>query len=782
MAGSLELKKNESDSEDSQENEETRNSVEVQETTGDQENTEAQETCTMEGMMRPPSTLSFDGNLKENWTKWRRNFEYYLKATDLETKSDQRKIAVLLHVAGEEAMEKFDTFGLEDDKKKKLDEVYKAFEDFCKPKVNESVERHLFFSRVQNSGENFSTFLTDLKKLSASCEFADLRDSLIKDRIISGISDSRLKNRLLREENLTLQKCVDICKAAELAEIQISTMKSEENKKIEEISAKNKDYKNKNKEKNFKGRPLQKSKTGSSERGTQPSRDSRKRAQATRDDVTRGRQGQLQASDCTRCGRQHMPRQCPAYGKTCNCCHGFNHFANVCRKREINSVDKNNLNSLVIDTVTNNSNDLKEKREKIHVFEWLENVMVNKKYNIKVKLDSGAHCNVMSSHEFDAIKDKVRLDKPNTILSGYGGSNIKVIGTCELNCKFQNRNESSLGFLIVEGNKNKFPTVIGLPTLLKLNLVKKIEAIVELDENLILKEYKDIFEGIGIIKDFEYDIKLKDGAIGNISTCRKVPIALMNLLKSELEKMEQLAIIERVNEPSDWVNPLVITRKKDGNIRICLDPTELNKSIRRQHHSIPTFDELCAQMPNAKVFSTLDADRGFWQVKLTEKSSEYVTFITPFGRFKFKVMPFGISPATEVFQSCFDSIFGDIEGVIILIDDILVWGSNIQEHDARLKKVLDRARERNVTFNVNKCKFKKNEVKYIGHIFSDKGISVDPEKTKAIVEMSDPKNKEELSTFLGMLAYVGRFVPNLSSANSTLRNLTKKCGMGLGCK
>ena len=118
--------------------------------------------------------------------------------------------------------------------------------------------------------------------------------------------------------------------------------------------------------------------------------------------------------------------------------------------------------------------------------------------------------------------------------------------------------------------------------------------------------------------------------------------------------MERKGVIEKVNEPTEWVNPLVITKKKNEQIRICLDPTNLNKCIKRQHYVIPSFEEISAQMPNAKVFSTLDADSGFWQIKLSKKSSKYVTFITPYGRFKFNVMPFGISPATEVFQACFD--------------------------------------------------------------------------------------------------------------------------------
>ena len=126
--------------------------------------------------------------------------------------------------------------------------MYEAFDNYCPPKVNESIESHVFNSRAQRSGESFSSFLTDLKKLSASCNFGALRDSIIKDRIISGIADQEVKNHLLREEELTLEKCEKICRVAELADIQVKALNDEESK-IQEIKSKsknqNKDFKEK---------------------------------------------------------------------------------------------------------------------------------------------------------------------------------------------------------------------------------------------------------------------------------------------------------------------------------------------------------------------------------------------------------------------------------------------------------------------------------------------------------------------------------------------------------
>lgn len=172
----------------------------------------------------PPAPLSLEGNVAENWKRWRRRFENYLAAMELDEASETRKVSLLLHIAGEEAMEKFETFDITAENKKKIAEVYKAFETYCSPKVNESVERQVFFNRVQGSGETFKEFLADLRKLSQSCNFGTLKESLIKDRIISGIRDTNTKDRLLRQEDLDLEKCIKICNAAEITVEHIKTM------------------------------------------------------------------------------------------------------------------------------------------------------------------------------------------------------------------------------------------------------------------------------------------------------------------------------------------------------------------------------------------------------------------------------------------------------------------------------------------------------------------------------------------------------------------------------
>lgn len=167
--------------------------------------------------------------------------------------------------------------------------------------------------------------------------------------------------------------------------------------------------------------------------------------------------------------------------------------------------------------------------------------------------------------------------------------------------------------------------------------------------NALLSEFADLFGGLWCLPG-EHRIIVDENVTPVIQPCRKVPFALKDKLKVELDRMEKCEVIEKVVEPSDWVSGLVVVHKKDGNLRVCLDPRNLNKAIRREHFKLPTREEVMAQFAGAKVLSKLDAKSGFWQLKLNPSSSQLCTFATPFGRYRFKRLPFGIKSATEVYH------------------------------------------------------------------------------------------------------------------------------------
>ena len=163
-----------------------------------------------------------------------------------------------------------------------------------------------------------------------------------------------------------------------------------------------------------------------------------------------------------------------------------------------------------------------------------------------------------------------------------------------------------------------------------------------------------------------------------VHACRKVPFALREKLKEELFDvylMEKLDIITKMDEPTDWVSSMVIVVKKNGDLRLCLDPRDLNKVIKREHFQLPTREGIMSQFAEAKWFSKLDASSGFWQMKLDNTSSRPCTLSTPEGRYRFLCLPYGILSAPEVYHKTIHMIFEHIPGVETMMDDIIIWGS-----------------------------------------------------------------------------------------------------------
>ena len=288
----------------------------------------------------------------------------------------------------------------------------------------------------------------------------------------------------------------------------------------------------------------------------------------------------------------------------------------------------------------------------------------------------------------------------------------------------------------------------------------------------VFEQYKDLFEGLGCLPG-EHKIKLKTDAVPVIHPPRKVPVALQKQVKIELERMENLKVIQPVTEATEWVSSMV-TVVKPGKVRICLDPKNLNAAIMRKHYPMLTIEEVVAKLANAKWFSVLDASSGFWQIKLDEESRKLTTFNTPFGRYQFNRLPFGISSAPELFQSTMKEVISNLPGVETIMDDVLVWGETEAEHDRNLLGFLERAREVNLKLRKDKCQFKVKEVPYIGHLLTQQGLRPSPERVRAVVEMKEPTNVPELRRFTGTIQYLAKFIPSLSQVMQPLRELLKK--------
>lgn len=474
-------------------------------------------------------------------------------------------------------------------------------------------------------------------------------------------------------------------------------------------------------------------------------------------------------SACFRCGYTHKIDQCPAKGKTCLKCNKYNHFASQCNSHKFVAS---------LESGTSPSDEMKEtdtlflgcvQQSSVSCEDWTVKVLVNDYLTVTFKIDSGAQANVINVDTLGLLDiDRRNLLTTATKLISYSGLPLDVLGKCPLKVSHK-ENSLELDFFVVN---TKSPCILGLSSSVLLNLIKKVDETRCVD---ILSDFPDLLKGVGCIRG-EHDILIKQNANPVIHSPRRVPIAVKPRLHKKLQELEKIGIVKKVSssETTEWVNSLVIVSKKDGDVRLCIDPKDLNEVVVRQPFNIPTFEEIVSKLSGATVFSTLDTKNGFYHVKLTEKSSKLCTFNTPFGRYRFLRLPYGLVSSSEIFQEKMTHLLDDLEGVAVYIDDIICFGKDQQEHDQRLKKLLYKLRSENVKLNKEKCKISISELKYLGHKLSGKGVTADDCKIKAITNMETPKDKKSLERFLGLINYVGKFVQNLSQHTAPLRELLKK--------
>ena len=268
-----------------------------------------------------------------------------------------------------------------------------------------------------------------------------------------------------------------------------------------------------------------------------------------------------------------------------------------------------------------------------------------------------------------------------------------------------------------------------------------------------------------------FSITLEQNSSGKIDALHRVPLELKDRLKTKLDQMVKDGVITRETEPTDWVNSLIIREKPNGDIRICLDPSNLNKSIKRPYYPTPTVEETTPKFAGSKLFSKLDAKDGYWNIRLDRKSSLLTTFNTPFGRYRYLKLPFSLNASQDIFQQLMDDTYVGCKGAAGIADDIQVFGVNEAQHDLHLHKALERTRQARIKLNYDKCHITQESVKFFGNAYSANRVSPDPERVNVIKQIDPPRNKSELHTFLGMVNNLRQYIQNLSSHTVKLREL-----------
>lgn len=300
----------------------------------------------------------------------------------------------------------------------------------------------------------------------------------------------------------------------------------------------------------------------------------------------------------------------------------------------------------------------------------------------------------------------------------------------------------------------------------------------ELSDIPIVHEFPDVFPdefpGLPPLREVEFSIELMLGTQPVSKAPYRMALNELKELKVQLEKLIEKGFVRPSASP--WGAPVLFVRKKDGSMRLCIDYRQLNQVTLKNKYPLPPVDDLLDQLRGASVFSKVDLKSGYHQVRVREGDIQKTAFRTRYGHYEFVVMPFGLTNAPAVFMDLMNRVFREYldRFVIVFIDDILIYSPSLEEHENHLRLALQRLREKQLYAKFSKCDFWQRQVGFLGHVVSGEGISVDPEKVKAVIDWPRPTSMTGIRSFLGLAGYYRRFIEGFSRLSLPMTKLTRK--------
>ena len=295
------------------------------------------------------------------------------------------------------------------------------------------------------------------------------------------------------------------------------------------------------------------------------------------------------------------------------------------------------------------------------------------------------------------------------------------------------------------------------------------------DAKDMLKRNAQVFSkddmDMGRTKLVKHHIKLTDPAPFK-EAYRRIPPQMYDEVKAHIQEMLDLGAIRPSNSP--WASAIVLVRKKDGRLRFCIDLRRLNNRTVKDAYSLPRIESILDSLGGAQIFTTLDLKAGYWQVEMAEECKAYTAFTCgPLGFYECDTMPFGATNAPATFQRLMHDCLGDLNmnWCIVYLDDIIVFSDTKEEHLKRLEAVFQKLMAAGLKLKPTKCFFFRDEIEYLGHVVSGKGISTNPKKIEAVTKWPTPKTVYDVRSFLGFVGYYRRFIKNFSKITKPIREV-----------
>ena len=290
----------------------------------------------------------------------------------------------------------------------------------------------------------------------------------------------------------------------------------------------------------------------------------------------------------------------------------------------------------------------------------------------------------------------------------------------------------------------------------------------------LLERKQTLFGEVGPATEYaEHCITLQEGCSPPSQPPYRLPGVKRELLRKEIEKLLETGIIAECE--SAYAAPCILIPKSNGKMRLCIDYREINKITIGDRYPMPRMDDLLQNAKGFKLISSMDLSAGYYQINVKKEDRDKTAFVTPFGMYRFNRMPFGLRNAPATFQRLVDRMKSGLDiNVFAYFDDLLVLSDDLDKHLKDLECIFDRLQRFGLRLNREKCVFARTSVKFLGHVLSTDGISVNPEKVAAIANMVAPRNVTQVKSFLQTCSWYRKFIENFSKVSEPLSWLTRK--------
>ena len=714
----------------------------------------------------PPLDLTGSSSqVAERWRQWKRSYQYYIDGKG--NTNAGRKKAQLLHLAGMEVQDIFEDLPDPGPVSAEEDDVFKVclrkLDAHFRAEDNVPYERHVFRQLAPTPGETADKFMVRLRKQARHCNFGEALNENLRDQLIEKLPDVELKKKLLEVNNITLEAAMDKVRKWEASREQANQMVT-------------------------------------------PSQEAGAGTNAVEETSGRGSKGKC-GKTCFNCGKEGhfaQDRNCPARGRKCSKCGKYGHYASCCnggrgskpgkqntaqrrgggqrrhgKERQANFVEGPFENSGEDDTFA-----FTIEEQTCALSTSAEPVISVSIGGVSrdMLIDSGSASNLISMGTVQELKHqglKIELQPCTKKLYAYGGRELEIEGQFQSEVSVANT-KIAADFIVVKTGR----CLLGYSTatdlgILRVGLAETLGtgACNTVDSTFVgqLKaKYPNVFLGIGKLKGYQLKLHIDPSVTPVAQKMRRVPFSLKDKVTAKVNELLEKDIIEKVEGPTIWVSPVVIAPKASGDIRLCVDMRRANQAIIRERLPVPTVDEVLGSLNGSTVFSKVDLRWGFHQIELDADSRDITAFATHDGIFRYKRLSFGVNAAPEKYQHIITQSMAGLQGVANIADDLIVHGRDTEEHDKNLNSVLERLSEKQLTVNAEKCSFRMNKVVFMGLLLSKHGIGPTEEKVRAVVEASQPQTPSEVRSFLGLVGFSDRFIPDFATTADPLRRLARK--------